>query len=48
MLILIYETVFSHTHTLQRLFIAFPVSWAVTTILMWAALIIQKVLSCRE
>lgn len=42
------ETAFNHAHTLQSLFIVFPISWVVTTVLMWIAMIIQKVLSCRE
>lgn len=34
------ETVFAKVHTLPSLFIVFPISWVVTSILMWAAMIL--------
>lgn len=36
------ETVFRRLGTLQSLFVVFPISWAVTTLLMWGAVLWQR------
>ena len=42
------ETVFRSAGTLQSLFIVFPISWAVTTVLMWGAVLWRRLRRSRE
>lgn len=37
-------TVFSHSPTLETLYMAFPISWAVTILLVWGGMVIKKLL----
>lgn len=36
------ETVFRRIGTLQSLFVVFPISWVVTTLLMWGAMLWER------